>query len=365
MKVLIISLLVLCSLRVSAQEDFHEKAVLIAQQTPESKSDKIENLATYWLSKTQSKSELCAIVYAWIGQNIRYDVAQYKMGAKPASAEELYLSALRNRKAVCDGYANLLAALLKQMNIQAWVISGYTRKDKVVRDEGHSWVCVMDGQNWRMFDPTWGAGYLQNDRYVSSFNWTWFSVSPEDFVKTHMPFDVAWQCLNQVLLPSCFVNETCNDSKHATFAFSDTLQQSFTDGEKLSVSRMLGRIKRYAVFNRTTQAFYQVWENNLKVIKYNEQAEKLNAVSLSLNNINKTAREASDNLTKYFAFKQKGTQQSSIAQACLKKAEVLTNKSLADLSAFGDIPPTHEENAKKLKSFILNMRDIIRKEISE
>lgn len=365
MKVLMISLLVLCSLVVSAQEDFREKAVVIAQQTPESKSDKIETLSTYWLSKTQNRSELCAIAYAWIGKNIQYDVAQYKMGVKPASAEELYLSALHNRKAVCDGYANLFVALLKQMNIEAWVISGYTRKDKVVRDEGHSWVSVFDGTNWKMFDPTWGAGYLQSDRYISSFNWTWFSVSPEEFVKTHMPFDVAWQCLNHILLPSGFVSETCGDSKHVFLAFGDTLQQSFTDGEEMRVSRMLERIKRYAVFNRTTQAFYQVWENNLKVIKYNEQVEKLNAASLKLNNINKTAREASDNLARYFAYKQKGTQRSHIAQTCLKKAEELTNKSLADLSAFGDIPQTHEENAKKLKSFILNMRDVIRKEITE
>jgi transglutaminase/protease-like cytokinesis protein 3 len=358
-------LLVLGSYWASAQEDFREKALLIAQQTPESKTKKIEDLAAFWMSQTQNKTQLCAISYAWIGLNIRYDVAQYKMGVKPASAEVLYRSALRDRKAVCDGYANLFVALLKQMNIQAWVISGYTRKDNDVRDEGHSWASVFDGQNWRMFDPTWGAGYLQGDRYVASFNWLWYSGNPDDFLKTHMPFDVAWQCSNRMLLPSCFVSVSCNDSKRISFAFADTLQQSFTDVEELRISRMLGRIKRYAVFNRTTQSFYEVWENNLKVIRYNQQVEKLNAMSLSLNSINKTTQEASTNLNQYFAFKRKGKQRNNEAQLHLKNAETLMNQALSDFSNLGEIPPTHAENGKKLKTFLLNMRDVIRKEFAE
>ncbi|MCM3719797.1 hypothetical protein [Fictibacillus phosphorivorans] len=42
----------------------------------------------------------------------------------------------------------------------------------------------MDGR-WLAMDPTWGSGYLQNNKFVPKFTMKYFDPKPAEFQKTH------------------------------------------------------------------------------------------------------------------------------------------------------------------------------------
>jgi transglutaminase/protease-like cytokinesis protein 3 len=55
-------------------------------------------------------------------------------------------------------------------------------------------VAKIDG-SWYIFDPTWGAGYV-NKYFIKKLNNAYFKVEPAQIIASHIPFDYLWQFLN-------------------------------------------------------------------------------------------------------------------------------------------------------------------------
>jgi hypothetical protein len=359
------SLILLFSFLVASAQGQQEKeklALQIVEETPSTLNDS-KGLAQFWLSKTSSQLEFYTVAYVWVATHIRYDVAQLSKPHQGLSPEELIRGALNQRKAVCAGYSNLLVALLREANIQSHVVEGFTRNEWKIRNESHAWVAVYLNKQWNFSDPTWAAGYVKDKAFKAMFNWTWFSVEPLEMIKTHMPFDVAWQCMNKIVKPGCFVDLSCDFKPDLKFACSDTLTAYFKDTELQQIESVLNRIDRYGVKNETTLAYYNVLKYNAKTIRQNKEIDKQNEVAGQLNDIVRQVEPVNGILKQYFSLKNKKQGKTPKALALLQNAKTNIDKSKSDFDAIGAIPSALKANAEQLKKAISELNKVIIKEL--
>ncbi len=50
----------------------------------------------------------------------------------------------------------------------------------------HAWIEAKVNGKWLTMDPTWGAGYVQNDQFVAKYNEQYFDPNEQEFRKTHI-----------------------------------------------------------------------------------------------------------------------------------------------------------------------------------
>lgn len=185
-----------------------------ALDAPEDREKSISTLADYLAEAAQTDIEKVRAAFCWVADRIEYDVQGFqhesKLGSQKAS------DVLRQRKAVCDGSADLFVALVKEMGLKAQKISGFckgytfSKTGKVSKDTDHAWAAVeLDGV-WHLFDPTWSGrgvkddgkgGLLPGDDPFEEF---WFDTKPESFIYTHLPEESRWQLLPQPISKADF-----------------------------------------------------------------------------------------------------------------------------------------------------------------
>ncbi len=102
---------------------------------------------------------------------------------------------LRTKKGICENYAALFTAVCGQAGIESVVVIGYTKQRGFVDFIPHAWCAALVDGSWRLFDPTWGSGYVDKGKFVRKMNEDYFCAAPDAFIKSHMPFDYLWQFL--------------------------------------------------------------------------------------------------------------------------------------------------------------------------
>jgi transglutaminase/protease-like cytokinesis protein 3 len=156
----------------------------------------VKELAQLLNKYTQTEAEKARIIYTWIAHNITYDVPSFLGGTfsniKPSDV-------LQKRLAVCSGYANLYQALAQEMGLEAVTINGYSKGVGYIvgnsTELNHGWNAVKIDKNWHLIDVTWGAGHIDNNRFVRAFNPFYFATPPEKFIYDHLPENPQWQLL--------------------------------------------------------------------------------------------------------------------------------------------------------------------------
>jgi len=130
------------------------------------KEDKkeLEEISKSLVEENDTKEEKISKIYEWITKNIDYDFDAIK------NKEENIISysirgAYENKKAVCQGYAELLRAMLNFVDIKSEIISGNAvSKDKY---EKHAWNKIIIDEKELYLDSTWDAGYIEDEKFVS------------------------------------------------------------------------------------------------------------------------------------------------------------------------------------------------------
>ncbi|MES2485259.1 MAG: transglutaminase domain-containing protein [Bacteroidota bacterium] len=152
-------------------------------------------------------------IFAWITDNIAYDVKAYNKNKKPKpfkcknkadcdteliAYEDGYIQGvLRNKKGVCQGYANLFKRMCDYAGLQTDIISGYTKKSPgMVGKMGplnHAWNGIIIDGKYYYLDATWAAGgctYKKNgklDEFIKDFD-EYYWLTPQDkFHRNHYP----------------------------------------------------------------------------------------------------------------------------------------------------------------------------------
>src|SRR5688572_19037674 len=146
--------------------------------------------------------------FIWITENIDYDIKGFEK-EDPRSSMLNYV--VKNKKAVCGGYAALLKFFCDAFNIESKIIYGTARTGK--RDinisqlrlrVNHAWNAVKINGNWRLIDPTWAAGSVddsdeENLKYYKDYRETYYFTPPEKLIFNHFPDQYQNQFLNKAV----------------------------------------------------------------------------------------------------------------------------------------------------------------------
>lgn len=206
----------------------------LALETPPSKTKSIKSLAQFLSSGFSSETEKTRAIFAWVTLNIAYvdSSDERELWATPEHLlRQKPENVLRNRSAVCQGYANLFCALMQEAGIPCEVVTGLVKNaDGEVEAIGHAWAAARVEGQWRLFDPTWavpgpGLGRFEvQDQY--------FMADPVRFVMNHLPDDPVWQLLESPLSVNRFrtsdnqeILRFLKDGFESGFHFQDTLDQ--------------------------------------------------------------------------------------------------------------------------------------------
>jgi len=170
-----------------------------ARAAPRSAAAGVGSLARYLAAGSSSELEKARGIFVWLTANIRYDTAAYLSGRFPSTEPA---AVLKRGLALCGGYANLFAALAREMGLRVQIIEGYAkgfsyRVGAVILDwSNHGWNAVNIAGDWYLVDATWGAGHLEDSgHYARQLTDFYFLVSPEHLIYTHFPRDGNWQLL--------------------------------------------------------------------------------------------------------------------------------------------------------------------------
>jgi hypothetical protein len=275
------------------------KADSVVRSMPAEAAKSVQGLAAYIAQQVPGETERIKVIYVWIAYHIAYDVNEL-FAATPLSGNVDWAQlALNKRKGVCSGYAALFQALAQGVGIKCFEVSGMNiMPNGEYANVGHAWnVARIDGE-WRLFDPTWAAGHMEGMKFVKRFSAKWFMPKPEDFIKTHLPFDPIWQLQafpltgNQFFKPKELPTDSTN-----RFLVHDSIAAYDRQTELERVLATAKRMRREAetggvdnIPEGYASLRYWYYEINLmrRIYKaatnaYNEGVGKLNAYTLFYN----------------------------------------------------------------------------------
>lgn len=164
-----------------------------AKKTPSSATKDIQTLANHLMKKANTDIHKARLIYIWLTENIYYDDKGYNSGKYNDCQAS---SVLKSRKSVCEGYANLFFELGLRMGLNIKKVSGYSKgygylEGKPFLKTNHAWNVIKIGDDWRVFDATWGQGYGENKggrlRSVKKYDEYWFNVDPYEAIFNHFP----------------------------------------------------------------------------------------------------------------------------------------------------------------------------------
>lgn len=135
---------------------------LHASEYVETHNPKIIETAKTITKGKATDEEKSKAIFEWVAKNIAYDTKAYNAGdIKLYSSTET----LKSRKAMCNGYSHLVAALHRVVGIKA----------SVVVSEEHAWNEVYIKNKTYLVDATWGAGWVDGDLFTPSFQPEYYS----------------------------------------------------------------------------------------------------------------------------------------------------------------------------------------------
>lgn len=150
-------------------------------------SSEIIKLAYIITKDCYSDMDKTRAIHDWVAENIAYDIDEYNTGkVHEYSAVETF----EERKAVCNGYANLTAALNRAIGIKTKIIVGTAKNspiEKASKNNSHAWNETCIEGKWIIQDTTWDAGYVDSHTHSFKFSLShkYFNPSPAFFSLTH------------------------------------------------------------------------------------------------------------------------------------------------------------------------------------
>ena len=170
-----------------------------ARQAPKEYETDITTLAQYLIKPANTDIEKVRVLFTWVATHVKYDDIAFNSKDYPDYTAEYVLL---NKRAVCEGYSNILKSLCEAAGLEAEKVSGYAKGygykvgDKFA-DTDHAWNIIKVDKKWRLFDATWASGFgtNKNGKLVSTtrFDPFWFNVNPKAFIFTHLPQQPKWQ----------------------------------------------------------------------------------------------------------------------------------------------------------------------------
>lgn len=153
-----------------------DKRDLLPSRGIQSDAPEIKQLAEQLTAGKADERAKALAIYEYLAKTIKYDVQKFKNDE--FNYDDSALKTLKEKEGVCQDYAFLGIALLRSIDMEARFVEGYA-------GSRHAWIEVKVDGTWLTMDPTWGAGYIQDGKFVPKYNAKYFDPKPEEFNQTH------------------------------------------------------------------------------------------------------------------------------------------------------------------------------------
>lgn len=192
--------------------------------------DRVDSIMRHYEEKIKSADDLYKVVYfirntfdadslrlrasfIWVTENISYDIEGFEK-EDPRSSILSYV--VKNKKAVCGGYAGLLKFFCDALNIESEIVYGIARTGKKDINisrynlrSNHAWNAVKINNNWRLIDATWAAGTVDDTdeeklKYYKDYKEIYYFTPPERMIFNHFPDQFKHQYLKKAVSKEMF-----------------------------------------------------------------------------------------------------------------------------------------------------------------
>ena len=157
------------------------------------------------------------LVYCWITKNISYYIGP--------SPDNTPIGALRKRITQCSGYSRLFKEVLKIFKIKSVLVHGIGRTYNLSKPhrENHEWNAIKINGKYYLCEVTWGAGKVENNKFIKAYNTFYFCCPPEIFICTHYPSKELnkWMLLDKKLSQDEFENILYKDKFFYFYNFTN------------------------------------------------------------------------------------------------------------------------------------------------
>ncbi|MCW5520507.1 hypothetical protein J1N09_11690 [Aureitalea sp. L0-47] len=226
----------------------------------------VEQLAEMIDQDFDTNLEKVRAIYSWITNNVAYSYdARSTMSISYRSEKERIEKlrqyqertatiTLKTKKAVCHGYSMLFKELCDQLGIPCKIVRGFGKSflsDIASEFESnHAWnIVTIDDEDY-LVDSTWGAGYMNGNRFVREVTDVYFLTPPEIFVRNHYPQDSRDSLLNEIIGKEDFLNrplvyEAGLTDYRLNKPTSGTLERKETHSFEIESEVPISRIRMY------------------------------------------------------------------------------------------------------------------------
>jgi len=222
-------------------------------------------------------------IYDWITKNISYDLEYLRNPVEQGENQDIIRRTLETRKGVCAGYSAIFEELCRLCEIPAFTVHGYTKHFGKIDDIPHAWNAAFVGGKWYLFDPTWGAGYVENEVFVKRASFDFFCIPPSVSIESRMPFDPAWQLLEHPVSHSEFIYSSTASTKPESINFNDSIKV-YLKSDSLTRFEIEGRrVLAAGLDHPLIKNYYDYLKKNIGVMIHNREVDRVNVIIQQLN----------------------------------------------------------------------------------
>ena len=259
-----------------------EKLKKIVKACPKRTSVSLNKFREHF--KKATEEEKAYALFFWICDNIAYDAEALRTGNFRVKPEESYNRGMT----VCSGYARLYKYIGTYIGIDVICVVGHAKgvdESDDLSESNHEWNILRFKKVYYIMDSTWGAGYLNNGKFVKSLNEFYFCAIPDRIIATHHPDEDKWQ----LLYPFVTLEEFGKIADYST-----NFYKYFTKDIKYNIIKVKG--KHTIRFNKINEN-----DNLSSIVKVYDKngSETKNALCMPIYN--------KKYLEFFYIFKKKGT----------------------------------------------------------
>jgi hypothetical protein len=258
---------------------------------PANATNSTDAIAKYINANFKTENDKIRAVFYWTASNLSYDVANMYAVNIDETPQDRVTKALKNKKRICADYAMVFNEIANLTGVKSVVVQGYTKQNGKVDVLAHAWCSAKIDDKWYLFDPTWGSGYVNNNKYTRKINNTYFKVVPAQMITSHMPFDYLWQFINYPITNQEFIegktqiNKTKKNfdfiSEIAKYESLPKIDQFFESAQRIEKNGIKNQLISQAyTYAKSSWNYERETENNNK---FNAIVTQYNAAIVELN----------------------------------------------------------------------------------
>lgn len=339
----ILSLLFLANLSFSQFEAVDKKIDEMPDDSDEVSTSSITEYINLNFNKEEDKIRAA---FYWTASNISYDVENMLNQPPNQTPEDKINRTLKSRKGVCMHYAQIFYDIMNKLNVETVLIDGYTKDTNgKIATLSHVWCASKINNEWFLFDPTWGSGYVNDIKFTKKINNIYFKAKPSSFIDRHMPFDYMWQLSSKPINNQEFY-ESKKEATDQTinFDFTKEINNLKNLSELEQIKQRIDRIQKSGLKNRLITEKLEFEKKRITYFNQKKDFNKLEDIIANFNELNKKYSEFIKFKNKQFTPNVSDDELKSKIQIpydmlinCLKNVNDLKDINRENLSAINDL----------------------------